>query len=132
MSFDAEGFNRNVPLPPDLKVSHIRKAIEYIEREATELLAEVQLAPGNSGGPLADARGNVVGVNTLIAGGLAFAVPATRSGDCFRAASSRRRWAWRFSPSRCALPAPIAWGSPFWKSPRAVRRSMPHSKWAIY
>jgi hypothetical protein len=38
LSFDAEGFNRNVPLPPDLKISHIRKAIEYIEREATELI----------------------------------------------------------------------------------------------
>ena len=38
--------------------------------------AEVQLAPGNSGGPLADARGNVVGVNTMIAGGLGLAVPS--------------------------------------------------------
>jgi hypothetical protein len=38
LGFDAEGFDRNVPLPPDLKISHIRKAIEYIEREATELI----------------------------------------------------------------------------------------------
>jgi len=38
--------------------------------------AEVQLAPGNSGGPLADAAGNVVGVNTMIAGGLGLAVPS--------------------------------------------------------
>ena len=38
--------------------------------------AEVQLAPGNSGGPLADARGLVVGVNTMVAGGLALAVPS--------------------------------------------------------
>ena len=38
--------------------------------------SEVQLAPGNSGGPLADARGKVVGVNTMVAGGLGLAVPS--------------------------------------------------------
>jgi hypothetical protein len=38
LAFDTEGFDRQVTLPPELKVSHIRKAIEYIEREATELV----------------------------------------------------------------------------------------------
>lgn len=37
--------------------------------------ADVRLAPGNSGGPLADAAGQVVGINTMIAGGLALAIP---------------------------------------------------------
>ncbi len=38
--------------------------------------ADVRLAPGNSGGPLADARGRVLGINSLIAAGLALAVPS--------------------------------------------------------
>jgi serine protease Do len=38
--------------------------------------ADVRLAPGFSGGPLADAAGRVIGINTMVQGGLAFAVPA--------------------------------------------------------
>jgi serine protease Do len=37
--------------------------------------ADLRLAPGNSGGPLADARGHVLGVNAMIAGALALAIP---------------------------------------------------------
>jgi len=37
--------------------------------------ADIRLAPGNSGGPLADAGGRLVGINTLVAGGLGHAVP---------------------------------------------------------
>jgi serine protease Do len=40
------------------------------------LQADVQLAPGNSGGPLADAQGRVLGMNTMVAGGLALAIPS--------------------------------------------------------
>jgi len=39
------------------------------------LVADLRLAPGNSGGPLADERGRVLGVNAMIQGGLALAVP---------------------------------------------------------
>ena len=38
--------------------------------------ADVSLLPGNSGGPLTDAHGRVIGINSMVAGGLALAVPS--------------------------------------------------------
>jgi serine protease Do len=38
------------------------------------VMADLQLYPGNSGGPLADCQGLVVGINTMIVNGLAVAV----------------------------------------------------------
>ena len=52
------------PVPP-----HLRR-LPWVQ-------ADLRLAPGNSGGPIADAEGRVVGVSTMIAGGLALAVPIT-------------------------------------------------------
>lgn len=47
--------------------------------------AAIRLAPGNSGGPLADAAGEIVGINTMIvSGGLALAVPAAVVGEFVR------------------------------------------------
>lgn len=40
------------------------------------LAADLHLRPGNSGGPMADIRGRVVGINSMIARGMALAVPS--------------------------------------------------------
>lgn len=44
--------------------------------------ADIRLAPGNSGGPLATLDGEVIGVNCMIAGGLGIAIPA-RAAELF-------------------------------------------------
>lgn len=43
--------------------------------------ADIRLAPGNSGGPLADAHGRVIGINTMVAGTLALAIPSNTVVD---------------------------------------------------
>ncbi len=48
--------------------------------------ADVRLAPGFSGGPLADTAGRVVGINAMIAHGLGLAVPAPAIERFVRAA----------------------------------------------
>ena len=57
----------------------------------TWVQASVRLAPGNSGGPLADARDRVVGINTMVAGRLALAIPSNAVLD-FLAGGPRSAW----------------------------------------
>jgi serine protease Do len=49
--------------------------VHSVSRANVSLIrADIRLAPGNSGGPLADATGRIVGVNSMIAGGLGVAI----------------------------------------------------------
>jgi serine protease Do len=53
--------------------------------------ADVRLAPGNSGGPLANAHGRIVGINTMVAGRLALAIPSNAVRD-FLSAGPASAW----------------------------------------
>jgi serine protease Do len=52
--------------------------------------SDVALAPGNSGGPLLNARGEVVGINAMIFGRLALSIPSNAAGAWLAGAGQRR------------------------------------------
>lgn len=53
-------------------------------RGSAVLFASIRLAPGNSGGPLADANGFVIGINSAVVGGLGCAVTSDTVQDFLR------------------------------------------------
>jgi serine protease Do len=54
------------------------------------IVADVRLAPGNSGGPLVDAHGRLVGINSMVVNGLGVAVPASLVQRFVESALSQR------------------------------------------
>ena len=57
----------------------------------TWIQADLRLAPGNSGGPLATIEGHVVGLNTMVvSGGLALSIPSRALQHFLRPAASQR------------------------------------------
>jgi serine protease Do len=66
------------PLPDGFPVPPRLRRLAWVQ-------ADLRLAPGNSGGPIADDEGRVVGVCTMIVSGLALAVPITDVETALRA-----------------------------------------------
>ena len=54
------------------------------------IVADVRLAPGNSGGPLVDAEGRLIGINSMVVNGLGVAVPASLVHQFVERALSQR------------------------------------------
>ena len=72
---------------------------------ATYIRSDVRLAPGNSGGPLLNALGEVIGINAMILGGdLAVAIPSHVAIE-WLALQPRRRPSLGLSVRRAELPA---------------------------
>jgi serine protease Do len=72
---------------------------------ATYIRSDVRLAPGNSGGPLLNALGEVIGINAMIFGGdLAVAIPSHVASE-WLALQPRERPSLGISVRRAELPA---------------------------
>lgn len=72
--------------------------------------ADVRLAPGNSGGPLADVHGRVIGINTMIAGRLALAIPSNEVAQFLMGETGGHWLGVNVSPVRISKPSESRFG----------------------
>jgi serine protease Do len=71
----ALAFGHPLGVPNALALGIVHHVARDEDQAPRWIRADIRLAPGNSGGPLADARGRLLGINTLVAGGLGYALP---------------------------------------------------------
>ena len=62
--------------------------------------SDVRLAPGNSGGPLADVRGRVIGINSMVAGRMALAIASNEVMRFLRGGQNSNRLGVTLMPVR--------------------------------
>ena len=74
------------------------------------LMADLTLAPGNSGGPMADIQGRVIGINTAITGGFALAVPGNQVERFLQQATGKPYLGVTLRPLRVVLPTELVLG----------------------
>ena len=60
-----------------LSMGVLHSIVRHRGGEPKFVITDIRLAPGNSGGPLVDARGRLVGISNMVANGLGVAIPAT-------------------------------------------------------
>ena len=77
-------------------------------RRSPYIAADIRLAPGKSGGPLADAHGRIVGVNSMIAGGLGVAISVDAVRDFIASAMPRPSLGVQLRPVRVKVPVGAA------------------------
>jgi serine protease Do len=88
------------------------------EHTAQYVRSDVRLAPGNSGGPLLNARGEVIGINAMIFGGdMAVAIPSHVASE-WTVAPSRGRTDLGATVQLASFPPAIRHGA--WASRRAA------------
>jgi serine protease Do len=67
--------------------------------------SDVRLAPGNSGGPLTDVEGRVVGINSMVAGRLALAIPSNEVRRFLQGQSNKNWLGVTLTPVRLPRPS---------------------------
>jgi serine protease Do len=77
-------------------ISALRRTIPEADESLTNLIqTDARIFPGNSGGPLLNSKGEVIGINTVVVGGrtgsLGFAIPIDTARDIMQQVAQRGR-----------------------------------------